>query len=69
MKEVNEDFRDIFTYSNFRKTMVENQEMREENHEIKEQNMEMRREIGAVKKFMKRVEESERYSEQRVKND
>jgi len=28
MKETNEDFRDIFTYTNFKRTMVENQEMK-----------------------------------------
>jgi hypothetical protein len=28
-KETNEEFREIFTYSNFKKSMVENKEMRE----------------------------------------
>lgn len=35
MKETNEDFREIFTYSNFKKNMRENQELREENLEMK----------------------------------
>lgn len=36
-KETGEEFRDIFTYSNFKRTMVENQEMREEMLEMKEE--------------------------------
>ena len=36
MKETNEEFRDVFTYSNFKKTMIENQEIKELNLEMKE---------------------------------
>ena len=34
-KENDEDIREIFTYSNFKKTMVEIKEIKEENQEIK----------------------------------
>lgn len=36
-KETGEEFREVFTYPNFKKTMVENQEMREEILEMKEE--------------------------------
>ncbi len=58
MKEVNEDFREVFTYQNFKKTMVENQESKSkieemiekiqdveaENKEIKTENKEIKTE-------------------------
>ncbi len=34
MKEANEDFREVFTYQNFKKTMVENQETKAKIEEI-----------------------------------
>jgi hypothetical protein len=37
-KETNEEFREIFTYSNFKKSMVEIKEMKAENQEMKSQN-------------------------------
>ncbi len=38
MKEANEDFREVFTYQNFKKTMVENQESKAQIEEIKVEN-------------------------------
>ena len=83
MKENNEDFREVFTYTNFKKTMreydemrEENREMREENREIREENremnmrmIEMKTEIDQLKQFRQTIVESERYTGQRVKND
>ncbi len=49
MKETNEDFRVVFTYSNFKKNMVEIQEIKAENHQIKTENREMKEEIQGMK--------------------
>jgi uncharacterized coiled-coil DUF342 family protein len=49
MKETNEEFRDIFTYTNFKRTIVENQEMKEEIQEIKAENQEMREDIQEIR--------------------
>jgi hypothetical protein len=38
MKETNEDFREVFTYSNFKKNISENQEMRAEIDEVRGEN-------------------------------
>ena len=46
MKETNEDFREVFTYYNFKKNMIENQEMRAE--------------IDQLKLLMQRVEDLEK---------
>ena len=37
-KETNEEFREIFTYSNFKKSMVEIKELKEKDQEMKAQN-------------------------------
>jgi hypothetical protein len=44
MKEENEDFREVFTYQNFKKTMVENQESKAKIEEIKGENKEIKTE-------------------------
>jgi hypothetical protein len=41
-KETNEEFREIFTYSNFKKSMVEIKEIKAENQEIKAENQDMK---------------------------
>jgi hypothetical protein len=41
-KETNEEFRDIFTYSNFKRAIVEIQELKEQNLETKAYNEEMK---------------------------
>lgn len=75
-KENNEEFRDVFTYSNFKKTLVEIQEMREENREMrvenqemrvenqqmKAQNIELKKQVDKLMKFMQRTEDIERLS-------
>ena len=33
-KEANEDFREVFTYSNFKRTLAENQEVKQQISEI-----------------------------------
>ena len=40
-KETNEEFREIFTYENFKRIMVENQANKAENKEIKTKNKEL----------------------------
>ena len=74
MKENNEDFREVFTYANFKKTMREYHEMREENREMREENremnmrmMEMKTEIDQLKQSRQTEEESEKYTGQRIK--
>ena len=44
-KETNEEFREIFTYSNFKKTIVENQETKAQNEEMKEEIQEMKKKM------------------------
>jgi hypothetical protein len=41
-KETNEEFREIFTYSNFKRTMVENEETKAKIQEIEAENQEMK---------------------------
>jgi len=55
IKETNEDFREVFTYSNFKMSMKENQETKikiqeiiQENQEIKEKNKEMNKKIDQL---------------------
>ncbi len=55
-KENNEDIREIFTYSNFKKTIVEIQEIKEENQEIKSKYQE----IESVNKEIKKENEKMR---------
>ena len=64
MKETNEEFRDIFTYTNFKRTIVENQEMKEEIQEIRAEiqevraeNQEMRTKVEQLMEFMHRAED------------
>ena len=57
MKETNEEFRDIFTYTNFKRTIVENQEMKEEIQEIRAENQEMRTKVEQLMDFMHRAED------------
>ena len=57
MKETNEDFREVFTYSNFKKSMSENQEMKAEIEEVRGENNEMRAEL---KQFRQRIEDLEK---------
>ena len=64
MKETNEEFRDIFTYTNFKRTIVENQEMKEEiqeiraeNQEVRAENQEMRTKVEQLMEFMHRTED------------
>lgn len=40
--EKGEDYRDVFTYTNFRRNMAENQEMRIEINGMKEENRELK---------------------------
>jgi hypothetical protein len=69
MKENNEDFREVFTYANFKKTMKEYHEMREENREMNMRMIEMKTEIDQLKQSRQTEEESEKYTGQRIKND
>jgi hypothetical protein len=41
-KETNEEFREIFTYSNFKRTIVENEETKAKIQEIEAENQEMK---------------------------
>jgi hypothetical protein len=52
-KETNEEFRDIFTYTNFKKTIVENQEMKIQIQEMKEEIQEMKAEMNKEIQEMK----------------
>lgn len=59
MKETNENFREVFTYTNFKKTMIENQQMRAQVDEVRAENqemnvrmIEMRSEIDQLKQFI-----------------
>ncbi len=45
MKEANEDFREVFTYQNFKKTMVQNQESKAQIEKIEAENQEMKVQI------------------------
>ena len=77
MKENNEEFRDIFTYTNFKRTIVENQEMKEEiqqvraeiqevraeNQEVRAKNQEMRTKVEQLMQFMHRAEDLSRFNE------
>ncbi len=44
-KETGEEFREVFTYSNFKRTMVENQDMKEEMQQMKDKHMELQGQI------------------------
>lgn len=55
-KENNEEFRDVFTYSNFKKTIVDIQEVRAENLELKTK-------VDKLMQFMQRTEDLEKFSE------
>jgi hypothetical protein len=55
-KENNEEFRDVFTYSNFKKTIVDIQEVRAENLELKTK-------VETLMQFMQRTEDLEKFSE------
>jgi hypothetical protein len=59
-KETNEEFRDIFTYSNFKRTIVDNQEMKAKFHEMEAYNQEMKKKM---EQLMQRVDDLERFNE------
>ena len=68
-KETNEEFREIFTYSNFKRTMVENEETKAKIQEIEAENQEMKTKIGQL---LQRVEGLERFtghSDEKLKNE
>ena len=52
-KETNEEFRDIFTYMNFKRTIVENQEMKIQIQEMKDEIQEMKTEMNKEIQEMK----------------
>jgi hypothetical protein len=59
-KETNEEFRDVFTYPNFKKTMVENQDIKTEIYQIKEKNIELQRKVDQLMQLQQRMEDLER---------
>jgi hypothetical protein len=62
-KETNEEFRDVFTYSNFKKTMAENQETKAKIIEIEALNIELKTKVNQLMQFMQRSEDLEKFSE------
>jgi hypothetical protein len=61
-KETNEEFREIFTYSNFKRAIVEIQELKEQNLEMKEQNTQLTHRLENIERFIG-------YSDEKVKNE
>ena len=68
-KETNEEFRDIFTYSNFKRAIVEIQELKEQNLEMKEKNEEMKEQNSQLTQRLENIERFIGYSDDKVKNE
>ena len=60
-RETNDEFREVFTYMNFKKAMVEIMEIRAENYRMKVQNIELRTEVEGLKQLQQRVAELEKF--------
>ena len=68
-KETNEEFRDIFTYYNFKRAIVEIQELKEQNLEMKEKNEEMKEQNSQLTQRLENIERFIGYSDDKVKNE